>query len=128
MSRVVLDASAILAIIKGERGMEKLTPRLLSDACAGAVNLSEVQTKLIQAGWNPAQAWEDATSPIREVVSFDSKQSRIAGDLAAETKRLGLSLGDRACLALGLTLRAPVYTTEQIWKQVRLDISIHVIR
>lgn len=128
MSRVVLDASAILAVIKGERGTEKLTPKLLAEAVASAVNLAEVQTKLIHAGWSPPQAWEDATSPVRAIVPFDSKQARIAGNLTSQTMRLGLSLGDRACLALGLALDAPVYTTEQIWKQLKLDVSVHVIR
>lgn len=128
MNRVVLDASAILAVIKGEPGTEKLTPRLLADAVASAVNLAEVQSKLVRSGWSPAQAWEDATTPIREVLPFDSEQARIAGDLTSQTRHLGLSLGDRACLALGMMLRVPVYTTEQAWKQVKLDMRIHVIR
>ncbi len=128
MNKVVLDASAILAIIKGEPGTEKLSPQLLSHAAASTVNLAEVQTKLVHAGWSPAQAWEDATSPIREIISFDSKQARIAGDLALDTKHLGLSLGDRACLALGLALDAPVYTTERLWKQLKLEVGVHVIR
>ena len=128
MSRVVLDASAILAIIKGERGTERLTPQLLADAVVSAVNLSEVQAKLVHAGWSPPQAWEDATSPVREVIPFDAKQARIAGDLALHTKHLGLSLGDRACLALGTALDAPVYTTERLWKHLKLDVGVHVIR
>jgi PIN domain nuclease of toxin-antitoxin system len=128
LNKVVLDASAILAIIKGEPGTEKLSPQLLSHAAASTVNLAEVQTKLVHAGWSPAQAWEDATSPIREIISFDSKQARIAGDLALDTKHLGLSLGDRACLALGLALDAPVYTTERLWKQLKLEVGVHVIR
>lgn len=128
MNKIVLDASAILAIIKGEPGAEKLSPQLLANATASTVNLAEVQTKLVNSGWSPAQAWEDATSPIREIISFDSKQARIAGNLASDTKHLGLSLGDRACLALGLALDAPVYTTERIWKQLKLDVGVHVIR
>ena len=128
MNKVVLDASAILAIIKGEPGIEKLSPQMLASSAASTVNLAEVQTKLVNAGWSPAQAWEDATSPVREIISFDSKQARIAGDLALDTKHLGLSLGDRACLALGLELDAPVYTTKRIWKQLKLDVGVHVIR
>ncbi len=128
MNKVVLDASAILAIIKGEPGTDELSPQMLAGSSASTVNLAEVQTKLVNAGWSPAQAWEDATSPVREIISFDSKQARIAGDLALDTKHLGLSLGDRACLALGLALKAPVYTTERIWKQLKLDVNVHVIR
>lgn len=83
---------------------------------ASTVNLSEVQSKLVTRGWSSGEAWEDSTSPIEEVVSFNSEQARIAGDLINATQRLGLSLGDRACLALGLALKAPVYTCEKIWK------------
>jgi PIN domain nuclease of toxin-antitoxin system len=128
MTRIVLDASAILAVIGGEPGAEKLTPALLARAVGSAVNLAEVQTKLVSRGWTPEQAWEDATSPVREVVAFDEHQARLAGDLAIETRHLGLSLGDRACLALGIALRLPVYTAERAWKKLKLGVRIHVIR
>jgi uncharacterized protein with PIN domain len=58
----VLDASAILAVINAEPGAEKLTPDLLAGAVGSAVNLAEVQTKLVSRGWTSDQAWEDATS------------------------------------------------------------------
>ena len=128
MTRIVLDASAILAVIGGEPGAEKLTPALLARAVGSAVNLAEVQTKLVSRGWTPEQAWEDATSPVREVVAFDEHQARLAGDLAIETRHLGLSLGDRACLALGIALNLPVYTAERAWKKLKLGVRIHVIR
>jgi PIN domain nuclease of toxin-antitoxin system len=92
------------------------------------VNLAEVQTKLVSRGWTSEQAWEDATSPVREVLSFDEEQARIAGDLVIPTRHLGLSLGDRACLALGMALKAPVYTAEKAWKKLKLSVRIHVIR
>src|ERR1700691_2190687 len=107
MNRIVLDASAILAVINAEPGAEKLTPNLLARAVGSAVNLAEVQAKLVTRGWNSEEAWEDATSPVREVVPFDEKQARVAGDLVSKTQPLGLSLGDRACLALGIALKAP---------------------
>jgi ribonuclease VapC len=128
MNRIVLDASAILAVIGDEPGAEKLTPDLLARAVGGTVNLAEVQTKLVSRGWVSAQAWEDATSPVREVVSFDEEQARIAGDLVTQTRDIGLSLGDRACLALGITLKVPVYTAEKAWKKLKVGIRIHVIR
>jgi ribonuclease VapC len=128
MNKTVLDASAILAVINGEPGMEKLTPEVLARAVGGAVNLAEVQTKLVGRGWTSAQAWEDATSPVREVVPFDEEQARIAGDLVTQTRHLGLSLGDRACLALGIVLKVPVYTAEKAWKQLKLGVKVRVIR
>jgi ribonuclease VapC len=128
VSRIVLDASAILAVIRGEPGAEKLTPDLLADAVASAVNLAEVQTKLVSRGWTSEQAWEDATSPVRGVLVFDEEQARAVGDLVTQTRQLGLSLGDRACLGLGLALEAPVYTAERSWKNLKVGVKVHVIR
>jgi ribonuclease VapC len=128
MNKSVLDASAILAVISGEPGIEKLTPDLLARAVGSAVNLAEVQTKLVGRGWTAVQAWEDATSPVREVIPFDEQQARIAGDLVTQTRHVGLSLGDRACLALGIALKLPVYTAEKPWKQLKLSVKVHVIR
>ncbi|MFZ0308331.1 MAG: type II toxin-antitoxin system VapC family toxin [Candidatus Sulfotelmatobacter sp.] len=128
MNRTVLDASAILAVINAEPGAEKLTPDLLAGAVGSAVNLAEVQTKLVSRGWTSDQAWEDATSPLREVLPFDEEQARMAGDLLIQTRHLGLSLGDRACLALGIALKVPVYTAEKAWKKVKVGVRIHVIR
>lgn len=125
---VVLDASAILAIIQQEPGYEKLSSDLLARSVASTVNLAEVQSKLISRGWTSEDAWEDATSPVQEILPFHQDHARIAGDLTTRTRPLGLSLGDRACLALGLALKAPVYTSEKIWKNLRLEIPIHLIR
>ena len=128
MNEVVLDASAILAIIFQERGAEKLTDDLMDDAVASTVNLAEVQSKLIKKGFDPDEAWEDALSLVTAAEPFSREQARIAGDLILETEEYGLSLGDRSCLALAIELKAPVYTTEQIWKNLKVGIPIHVIR
>jgi ribonuclease VapC len=128
MNKIVLDASAILAVIHGEAGHEKLTPALLASAVASTVNLAEVQAKLVHLGWSPDEAWEDATSPIREAVPFSEDQAKIAGSLISLARPLGLSLGDCACLALGIALKAPVYTADKRWKGLKLNVRIHVIR
>jgi PIN domain nuclease of toxin-antitoxin system len=128
VSKVVLDASALLAVLNNEAGADKLTPELLSNATCSTVNLAEVQTKLVSAGGDPDEAWEDTLSPIREASPFTGEQARIAGSLVAHTRALGLSLGDRACLALGLALKAPVYTADKSWKKLKLNVRIHVIR
>jgi len=125
---VVLDASAVLALLNNESGADELTPELLSDATCSTVNLAEVQAKLVSAGAAPDEAWEDTLSPIREAASFTDAHARIAGSLVAKTRALGLSLGDRACLALGLALKAPVYTADRSWKTLKLGVRIHVIR
>ncbi len=128
MNKVVLDASALLAILNQEPGAEKLTPELLSAAATSTVNLAEVHCKLVGRGLRPDDAWEATLSPIREAVPFTSEHAKLAGDLAAQTRALGLSLGDRACLALGLALKIPIYTADKSWKKVKVGARIHVIR
>jgi ribonuclease VapC len=128
VSKVVLDASAVLAVIHRERGFEKLTPELLLRAVISTVNLAEVQSKLVLSGWRPQDAWEDATSLVGEIATFTADHARVAGDLIAETRSFGLSLADRACLSLGLDLKAPIYTADRSWKNLKLGSQIQLIR
>jgi PIN domain nuclease of toxin-antitoxin system len=65
---------------------------------------------------------------VSAVEPFTRDHARIAGDLIATTEKYGLSLGDRSCLALAIALMAPVYTTEQLWRNLKIGIPIHVIR
>jgi PIN domain nuclease of toxin-antitoxin system len=128
MNEIVLDASALLAVLNREAGADKLTPQLLSAATSSTVNLAEVHGKLVERGLSPRDAWEATVSPIREAKDFSADHARTAGSLIAQTRSLGLSLGDRACLALGLALGAPVYTADRSWKNLKLGVRIHVIR
>jgi ribonuclease VapC len=125
---IVLDASAVLAVIHGEQGSDKLPPELLADAMISSVNLAEVQSKLVAKGWDIEQAWEDATGVVDQVVPFSMEHAKMAGGLISDTRSLGLSLGDRACLALALSHDAPVYTADRSWKNLKLGLRIHVIR
>jgi PIN domain nuclease of toxin-antitoxin system len=128
MNEVVFDASAILALLQQERGSEKLTDEIRENAVASTVNLAEVQTKLVKKGIAPNEAWESTLSAISEAEPYTSRQAMIAGSLITKTEKLGLSLGDRSCLALAIALKAPVYTTEQAWRNLKVGIPIHVIR
>lgn len=128
MNRIVLDASALLAVLNREPGADKLTPQKLNNAASSTVNLGEVQSKLVSRGLNPDEAWEATLSPIREAVAFTAEHARTAGKLVMHTRGLGLSLGDRACLALGLALNAPVYTADRLWKSLKVGVRIHIIR
>jgi ribonuclease VapC len=128
MNRAVLDASAILAVLFQERGAEKLTDEIMDWAVASAVNLAEVQSKLVKMGHPPEEAWADALLLETAPEPFTAEQAKIAGSLIRETERYGLSLGDRSCLSLAIALKAPVYTTEQIWKNLKVGVPIHVIR
>jgi len=128
MNEVVFDASAMLALLHHERGEEKLTADVLERSVASAVNLAEVHSKLVRNGGAPDIAWRDALSSVNSVEPYTSDHARIAGALAKATRSLGLSLGDRSCLALAIALDAPVYTTEQAWRNLKVGIPIHVIR
>jgi len=128
MAKVVLDASAIIAILNREPGAEKMTLDILRRSVCSAVNLAEVQTLLATQGGSPDEAWEDACSPVREVVPFTAEQAKLAGSLVAQTKSLGLSLGDRACLSLGIQLKAPVYTADRAWKKLKVGVEVHLLR
>jgi ribonuclease VapC len=129
VNRIVLDTSALLAILNDEPGAEVFTEQfeLLENATMSAVNVAEAYGKLVGAGLGSEDAWEAVIAPI-QTVNFDMQQAKIAGQLLPQTRSLGLSLGDRACLALGITLKAPIYTADRAWKDLRLKVSIHVIR
>jgi len=128
MTKFVLDASALLAVLNLEPGAEKLTPEVLSAAATSTVNLAEVHSKLVGRGLNPDEAWEATLSPISEAVPFTAEHAKLAGDLVAKTRTIRLSLGDRACLALGLALKLPIYTADRSWKKLKVGARIHVIR
>lgn len=128
MNDVVLDASALLALLNQEPGTERLTADLLSTAVSSTVNLAEAQAKLVARGIDPDDAWEATLSPIRCGIDFTGEHARLAGTLVAQTRSFGLSLGDRACLALGLALKAPIYTADRSWKRLKLGVQILIIR
>jgi len=128
VSRAVFDASAILALIQSERGADELTQQIRASAVASSVNMAEVQGKLVLNGWDPDIAWEDALSCVADVEPQTASQARQAGTLARNTKQYGLSVGDRSCLALAIELNAEIYTTDKLWKNLKLGVPIHVIR
>jgi len=128
VSSVVLDASAVLAVLSSEPGSETLTFELLKRAVISTVNLAEVQGKLVSRGIEADIAWQAATSALRTSVPFTDQHARIAGDLINRTRSAGLSLGDRACLALAISLSAPVYTADRSWKDLKIGVRIHSLR
>jgi PIN domain nuclease of toxin-antitoxin system len=128
MNEIVFDASAMLAMIQHERGAEQITDEILGRSVASTVNLAEVHSKLVKKGYTPDEAWEDTLSAVKTAEPYTCDHAKIAGDLIATTEPYGLSLGDRSCLALAIALKAPVYTTEQLWRDLKLGVTIHVIR
>ena len=127
MSEVVLDASAVLALLNEETGSEEVA-RCLDRAAISAVNWAEVVAKLGEAGAPAATIAEILGFLNLEVVAFEQSQGFQAGLLRLSTRSLGLSLGDRACLALGMYLNRPVLTADRQWANLTLEIEVRLIR
>jgi len=127
MNEIVLDASALLAFLNQEPGSEVLES-LLPHSFISTVNLAEVITKLEERGLWTEQSQTDLEAFGMVIVPFDLEQAVISGKLRSLTKRFGLSLGDRACLALGTQRNLPVLTTDRIWTQLGISVKVRVMR
>ncbi len=123
----VLDSSALLAVLFHEPGEEAVSP-ILQGALISTVNVSEVHARMLDRGAQPEQAWNWIKSLGCEVCVFTDQHARTAAELKPITRPFGLSLGDRACLALAIDRKATVYTTDKVWKNLALGIEVEVIR
>jgi PIN domain nuclease of toxin-antitoxin system len=124
---VVLDSSAVLAVLYGEPGSDFVL-KALPGALLSTVNLAEAHTKLVKDGAPSQRAWSRLIGLNCTVCGFEDAQARLTGDLVAKTRAHGLSLGDRACLALAIERNAKAYTADRVWKNVNLGIQVEVIR
>jgi ribonuclease VapC len=129
VNRTVLDASAVLALMQDEPGSAAVAAAL-PGALLGMVNLAEVVTKLCERGIPAGLARQAVASLGVRIAEFTEDQACLVGELRPLTRQAGLSLGDRACLALGKVSGAVVLTTEAIWPQVAgsAGVEIRVIR
>ena len=127
MTEFVLDASAILADLHGEPGGETVRASI-EGSVISAVNLAEVITKLIDSGMTAEQAWSLSDQLNCEVLDADRRRAGAAGALHAKTRRTGVSLGDRFCLALAEELGVPALTADRRWKALDLGIQVQLIR
>jgi ribonuclease VapC len=123
----VFDSSAVLALLQNEAGSAKLAP-LIAGALLSTVNLSEVHSKLVQKGVPGPLSWNRIAGLQCDICPFTAKQGRAAAELIQTSRPFGLSLGDRACLALAIERKARVYTADRNWKNLSLGIEIEVIR
>ena len=124
---VALDSSAVLAVILNEPGGHDIA-RLLQGGLLSTVNMAEVHVRLLKRGVPVDLAWNLILSADCEICFFSDEQARATAELIPITKPHGLSLGDRACLALAIDRKAKVYTTDRTWKNLSLGIEIEVIR
>ena len=122
----VLDASALLALINSEPGSEVVAAHL-SQSIMSTVNVAEVGAVLSDLHM-PMQSVESLLIELTEIIPFSEAQALVSMGLRALTKQKGLSLGDRACLALAKTKNATVLTADKAWSELNLGISIIQIR
>jgi ribonuclease VapC len=123
----VLDSSAILCVIFQEPGSD-VVESTLNRACVSAVNISEVVAILQEQGMQESTSDAILTSFKLAVVNFDEKSARSAGLLRNATRSHGLSLGDRACLALAIQRNAIAVTTDRAWRDVNCGARVLLVR
>ncbi len=124
----VLDASALLALLHNEKGADIVEEAIFNKAVISSVNWTEVIQKAIARNISIDNLDNELAAVGLSFLSFDMQQAYIAGSLWQQTKELGLSLGDRACLALTQHLDLPVLTADKIWQQLDIGVSIQLIR
>ena len=127
MSKAILDASALLALLRRESGSEKVEA-VVPDAVISTVNLGEVLGKLADYGMPEALAFSAIGGLGISFMNVDVALARSSARLREITRRAGLSLGDRICLALGEQLDLPVFTADRAWAGLGLPLQVHVIR
>lgn len=129
MPRVVLDASAVLAVILEEPGADVVAEALRSGAAMSTVNVAEVAARLHQDGWSGSEVALVFESLGIEVLPFAPEAALLSGRLRLATRTFGLGLGDRACLATGRIEGCPVLTSDRSWRELDIaDIDIRCIR
>lgn len=127
MAEAVLDASAILAMLRSEPGAAEVES-IIANAIVSNVNEAEVIGKLIFRGYTAEQALETVRNLPYRLAELDVALARRAGVLWQATKPQGLSLADRCCLALAERERLPALTTDSSWSNVNIDVEIRLIQ
>lgn len=126
MSAFVLDASALLAMLREEAGGDKIADAL-GEARMSVVNFSEVVSHFVHNGMPPNEV-DAMLQPLPiALVPANADLSRLAGHLRASTAEAGLSLGDRFCLALALMEKLPAWTSDRHWSAIADQVGVKVV-
>jgi PIN domain nuclease of toxin-antitoxin system len=124
---IVLDASAVVAMLFREPGAD-VVAEAVADSRLSTVNAAEVLTRLVRAGADAGEAYDVVRRLPLTIVPFTETQALAVAALHELTAPRGLSLGDRACLALASELDAAVMTADRVWNELPLDVEITCIR
>ncbi len=124
---IVLDASALLAFMFKESGYKSVA-KVIEESCLSTVNLAEVIGRFTRDGYDAGVVSSYIVNTSIKIVPFSKISSSIAAELLPASKHLGLSLADRACLALAIEKQIPVITADAVWDKLKLDVEINLIR
>ena len=124
---VVLDASALLAYLQDEPGWQVIDT-VLAESVMSSVNWAEVIQKSVAAEVDSDGMLDQLQVLGMKIEPFTIANAELAGKLWKQTRQAGLSLGDRACLSLGLCLEVPVWTCDRVWATLDLSLDVRVIR
>lgn len=127
MRKVVLDASAVLAVLLSEGGAAEAAQHL-GGGCVSAVNYSEILARAAKRCGSLEASKRQVDLYDLAVVAFDAEHAALVASLRPTTDPIGLSFADRACLALGLSRGLPVVTADRAWASLDLDVAVQVIR
>lgn len=126
-TKIVIDASAIIAFIFNEPGGDKVL-QFISSASISSVNLSEVVTDVLKRGVDISETRKRLSQLPLEIIPFDAELAYEAAGLEKYRKSHNLSFGDRACLSTGLKLNRKIVTADTKWGTLPLSVDIEVIR
>lgn len=124
---MILDASALLALLQGEPGADKVQT-VLHRAIINTINWSEVIQKLSVHDPDAADIRAEMELTGLKIVPFSIDQAEICASLWEQAKPFGLSLADRSCLATGIDRNMEIMTTDKVWQEVELPVAVYVIR
>ena len=127
MTDVVLDSSAVIAFLQREPGSD-LVAKVITRSIISTVNAAEVVAKLTQFGLTADEAVDSVRALPTRKLPFDLHQALNAGTMWARSKSVGLSLGDRACLALAEAMQIPAMTSDRRWMKFKTAVEIRLIR
>ena len=127
MSKVVLDASAMMAVVNDEVGSDEVLP-YLKQGVMSAVNFSEAIHCLNRIAIPTPEARQIIKDLLVEIMPYDEEQACLTAEFKLMTKKKGLSLGDCACLALAKRLNVSVVTADKVWSQLDLKVKVILLR
>lgn len=124
----VLDASALLAVSKGEKGADLVLDLLEAGDCViSSVNVAEVANKMLEFGLPPHELKRAIGQFMVDVIDFNQEQALACAELRPLTKSAGLSLGDRACLSLAKLMNGTAVTSDRPWMAIAEAVGVKVL-